>query len=107
MSTLAQIEAELANSEGIEPLLCETNAKPLITSAFRAPQSKPAHHLIQWNEPKFVIHSSQTHVSPTVKTGRNDPCPCESGRKYKVVVCGTKPIQPVGLPLNATQETCL
>ena len=101
-----RLEAEIANAEGIDPMLSETNAKTLDRIlAFRAraertfhkchkelralksparPQSKPAPHRIQQNEPKFVTPSSQTYVNPAIKTGRNEPCPCKSGRKYKV-----------------------
>ena len=34
-----------------------------------------------WNEPDF--EPVQTYVRDTPKIGRNDPCPCGSGKKYK------------------------
>ena len=101
-----RLEAELANAEGLDPLLSETNSKTLDRIyAFRTraertfhkchkelrainaptrPQSKPAAQSIQRNEPKFVTYSTQTCVPPAAQVGRNEPCPCKSGRKYKV-----------------------
>ena len=100
-----RLEAELANTEGIDPLLSETNSKTLDRiGAYRTraertfhkchkelrvlkasrPKAKPPAQSIQRNEPKFITHSSQTYVGPATKVGRNEPCPCKSGRKYKV-----------------------
>ena len=120
-----RLEAEIANTEGIDPLLSETSAKTLDRIlAFRAraertfhkshkelralrsptrPQSKPAQHQIQRNEPKFVTHSSQTYVSPIVKTGRNEPCPCKSGRKYKVSCLRNEANSPAWIATGATR----
>ena len=101
-----RLEAELATTAGIDPLLSETNSKTLDRIfAFRtraertfhkchkelrglkAPprrQAKAAAQLIRRNEPKFVNPATQTCVPPAAKVGRNEPCPCKSGRKYKV-----------------------
>jgi uncharacterized protein YecA (UPF0149 family) len=39
------------------------------------------------NEPDFQMHNSaqkpETYRRPEPKTGRNDMCPCGSGKKYK------------------------
>ena len=101
-----RLEAEMANAEGIDPLLSETNTKTLdricayrnraertfhkchkelrVLKAPSRSKAKPVPQSIQRNEPKFVTHSSQTYVCPAIKIGRNEPCPCKSGRKYKL-----------------------
>ena len=101
-----RLEAELANAEGIDPLLSEANSKTLDRigayrtraertfhkchkelHALKAPSrstAKTPSQSIQRNEPKFIAHSSQTYVPPAGKIGRNEPCPCKSGRKYKL-----------------------
>ena len=101
-----RLEAELATNAGIDPLLSETNSKTLDRiyafrtraertfhkchkelRALKAPprlQPKPAAQSIRRNEPKFVNHATQTRVPPAAKVGRNEPCPCKSGQKYKV-----------------------
>ena len=100
------LEAEMANVAGIDPLLSETNSKTLDRiymfraraertfhkchkelRAFKAPsrpQAKSAPQSIQRNEPKYVDPATQTCVPSAAKVGRNEPCPCKSGRKYKV-----------------------
>jgi preprotein translocase subunit SecA len=39
------------------------------------------------NAPKLVVHGKEVKVTSVIsgkeKTGRNDPCPCGSGKKYK------------------------
>ena len=110
-----RLEAELANTEGIDPLLSETNSKTLDRIyAFRAraertfhkchkeiralkapprPQAKPAVQSIQRNEPKYVNHATQPRVPLAANVGRNEPCPCKSGRKYKVCCLRNEPNQ--------------
>ena len=34
-------------------------------------------------ERRSVFHAGSTYLNPRRNTGRNDPCPCGSGRKYK------------------------
>ena len=104
-----RLEAALATSAGIDPLLSDANANTLqriVTYRARAErtfhkchkelraltsppsqspqpklnQSKPL--AIVRNEPKFS-NASPTHRHPAPKIGRNDACPCNSGRKYK------------------------
>ena len=90
-----RLEAELGNAEGIDPLLSDANAKTLdrITNyRMRAErtfhkchkelrsltaQKKPI--AIVRNEPKYI----NTCARPEPKVGRNESCPCNSGRKYK------------------------
>ena len=101
-----RLEAELANTDGIDPLLSETSSKTLDRicayrtraertfhkchkelRTLKAPSrsmAKPPAQSIQRNEPKFITQSSQSYVRPAGKIGRNEPCPCKSGRKYKV-----------------------
>ena len=96
-----RLEAELANAEGIDPLLSDANAKTLdriINYRMRAertfhkchkelralteprPKSKQNEPIaIVRNEPKYI----NTSTSPGPKVGRNESCPCKSGRKYK------------------------
>ena len=124
-----RLEAELANTEGIDPLLSETNAKTLdriwacraraertfhkchkeiraLKSPTR-PQAKPAPTQIQRNEPKFVTHPSQSYVSPAAKIGRNEPCPCKSGRKFKVCCLRNEANSAAWIATDTTQEICL
>jgi SEC-C motif-containing protein len=37
------------------------------------------------NEPKYVYvqRSKEPYIRPTPKVGRNEPCPCASGKKFK------------------------
>ena len=99
-----RLEAELANSEGIDPILSETNAKTfdrIIAYRMRSERtfhkchkelralkagqkSKPAAKPFQRNEPNYLDHQGETYVRPEQKVGRNDACPCKSGRKYKL-----------------------
>ncbi len=97
----SRLEAEFANAEGIDPLLSEANNKTLdriVTYRMCAertfhkchkelralmpplPTSKQNKPLaIVRNEPKY----STTSTRPSPKVGRNEACPCKSGRKYK------------------------
>ena len=99
-----RLEAELASAEGIDPLLSEANTKTLdriVTYRMRAErtfhkchkelralrppspkykQNKPL--AIVRNEPKYS-NTSPTFTRPSPKVGRNEACPCQSGRKYK------------------------
>lgn len=43
----------------------------------------PILKLLPKEKPPVVIASGQTMRRPIKKTGRNDPCPCGSGKKYK------------------------
>ncbi|WP_420337192.1 SEC-C metal-binding domain-containing protein [Roseibium sp.] len=32
---------------------------------------------------RLKLQTPDTHAGPKTKVGRNDPCPCGSGKKYK------------------------
>ncbi len=34
-------------------------------------------------ERRLAASASSTYIRPTPKVGRNDPCPCGSGKKFK------------------------
>ena len=103
-----RLEAGLATAEGIDPLLSETHAKTLdrITT-YRVRAERTFHKCLKElrtltalrpkpvqakqlaavpkemrNEPKLV-NPTPTHDEPGLKIGRNELCPCKSGRKYK------------------------
>ena len=102
-----RLEAEIASSSSIDPLLDEDLAKTLArlaTYRLRAErvfhkslkelQSRPAAARPTQpvkNEPKFYSGSLSQYVRPTPKLGRNEPCPCASGRKYKHCCMGNEP----------------
>ncbi len=48
-------------------------------------------------------HEAPTEIAAKVKVGRNDPCPCGSGKKYKKCCLGREntPLQAVGSPVAA------
>jgi hypothetical protein len=43
------------------------------------------------NEPAFTAPPVNTYVRDTPKIGRNDPCPCGSGKKYKKCCLDNRP----------------
>lgn len=58
---------------------------------FQGKEGKEAHHELsefnrrkgKWYFSKAKAPRSKTHVHEGEKVGRNDPCPCGSGKKYK------------------------
>ena len=50
-------------------------------AAIRAAAGRPVQHV--QNEPKYYGGYKETYIRPTPKVGRNEPCPCASGRKFK------------------------
>lgn len=46
---------------------------------------KPDYHGKKFEELRLALaaFSAKTKIEPSEKTGRNDPCPCGSGKKYK------------------------
>ena len=104
MERCNRLEAELANAEGLDPLLSETNAKTFDRIASFRVRSERSYHKcykeistlvalrpnssqnkqfsIVRNEPNFKpTPDAKKYAGP--KVGRNEPCPCQSGRKYK------------------------
>ena len=95
-----RLEAALAADEGVDPLLSAANEKTLarITTArmraertfhkslkeLRASQAAPPKPKpIVKNEANYVALGVQPYVRPTPNVGRNEACPCQSGRKFK------------------------
>ena len=93
-----RLEAALAITEGIDPLLSENKTFQRIATAraraertfnkslkeLRAtPAARPQQKSTSKNEPKYMPTSIGSYLRPTPKTGRNEPCPCKSGRKFK------------------------
>ena len=91
-----RLEAELATATGIDPLLDETayktlariesyrlRAERLFHRNLKALKAIPANRYIAQNEPKPtpIIYARTSLTGP--KIGRNEPCPCKSGKKYK------------------------
>ena len=94
-----RLEAGLA-AGGIDPLLCETQAAVLSRIAtFRMRAERTFHKSLKElrvvqaehaavdsiarNEPKSAAPIPIRAALPARKTGRNGPCPCKSGRKFK------------------------
>ena len=93
-----RLEAELAAAEGIHPLLSENKTFARITAArtraertfhkclkeLRVTQAAqpPAKPIVK-NEAKYISSGNDPFIRSEPKTGRNEPCPCNSGRKFK------------------------
>ena len=104
-----RVEAKLARSEGVDPLLStsktidrihafrhrtERSFLKLINEFRRLKSETPPVKPILQNEPnspaplqfipgQYTRQKSTPYVRPNAKIGRNDLCPCKSGRKYK------------------------
>ncbi len=96
------VEAQLAITDGKDPLLSPTKIIDRI-HAFRNRSERNLLKLLAEfrrtksevkNEPKFAPRrtqnylvsstcNSQPYLRPEAKVGRNEPCPCKSGRKFK------------------------
>ena len=96
------VEAQLAITEGMDPLLSTSK----IIDRIHAFRNRAERNLLKLlaefrrtksevkNEPKFAprrtqnylvssTYNSQPYLRPEAKVGRNEPCPCKSGRKFK------------------------
>jgi uncharacterized protein YchJ len=72
--SLAESHTSLERSEALTRLvglLCEVG------------REREASDLLQQEEERLLAHDSATVVRDAPKVGRNDPCPCGSGKKYK------------------------
>jgi len=69
LAQLAQMQQNPAN-----------NVPPLKTAA---EPDKPKPHNPSSDGPKLILPSAVSPKKPTANVGRNDPCPCGSGKKYK------------------------
>lgn len=59
-----------------------TNAEGATTFSFRIPSQNTIDYVAEENEAKLKV-SNKSNVGTLKKVGRNDPCPCGSGKKYK------------------------
>jgi uncharacterized protein YecA (UPF0149 family) len=66
--------------EGTEEVLRELHEEWLQTSRQSLQGRKPAEML---EGGRLLPRKVETFRRPTPKIGRNDPCPCGSGKKYK------------------------
>ena len=107
------VEAQLAITEGMDPLLSTTKIIDRI-HAFRNRSERNLLKLLAEfrrtksevkNEPKFAprrtqnylvssTYNSQPYLRPEAKVGRNEPCPCKSGRKFKQCCLQNEPNSP-------------
>ena len=91
-----RLEAELAASTGCDPLLDDTAYKTLArieTYRLRAERqfhrnlkqlkAIPSTRPIPQNKPKLEPARPAHPIDFPSKIGRNEPCPCHSGKKYK------------------------
>ena len=88
-----RLEAALAAAEGIDPLLSESNQKTLAditTARMRAERTfhkclkeLQATKLLAKNEANYIASGLEPSVRHSPKVGRNELCPCQSGRKFK------------------------
>ncbi len=99
-----RLESELAAATGSDPLLDQTAYKTLARiEAYRLRAERlfhrnlkelktiDKHRYIPQIKPNFPtpIYSRAPHTTP--KVGRNEPCPCKSGRKYKFCCIDSQP----------------
>ena len=93
-----RLEAALAITEGVDPLLSENKTFQRIAAArvraertfnksLKELRATPATGTQQKsttkNEPRYMSISNGPNLRTIPKTGRNEPCPCKSGRKFK------------------------
>ncbi len=65
----------------------EEVARP-VSTGFRGGSARPQNPAAQRMQNTQAPAAGRTFVKPTEKVGRNDPCPCGSGKKYKKC-CGS------------------
>ncbi len=105
-----RLEAELAESTPTDPLIDETTykflariesyrtrAERLFHRNLKQLKAIPSTRPIPQNKPKPEPQTEPKLIQLTRKIGRNDQCPCKSGKKYKFC-CLNKPnpVWPVG-----------
>ncbi len=132
MERASRLEADLAITTGLDPLLSDANEKTLnrlATHRMRAERTfhkclkelqayQAAHPLDEpilqnepkpKNEPKVIEYKfkREPYVRPQPKVGRNELCPCHSGRKYKNCCLQNEPNHtiPAALPLPQATQT--
>ncbi len=93
-----EIEAALALTDGLDPLLStsktidriiafrlstERSFLKLLAEYNKLKVTNPTETVVSQNEPIYYSQPPQLEVRVGSKIGRNEPCPCKSGRKYK------------------------
>ena len=93
-----EIEAGLALTDNLDPLLStsktidriiafrlrtERSLLKLLAEYSKFKAANPTKTVVFQNEPIYYTPVEQLQVRPAAKIGRNEPCPCKSGRKYK------------------------
>ena len=100
-----RLESELSATSETDPLLDESLSKTIArieTYRMRAERNfykalrelkanrpsgkfqERAQVTFEQNEPKYIqVPFRAPYIRPTPKVGRNEPCPCASGKKYK------------------------
>jgi preprotein translocase subunit SecA len=77
-------EVFLRTADDDAPVASPTAAPEAAATASVAPESSPAARaLAQADADTEAPAAGQTFVRQGQKVGRNDPCPCGSGKKYK------------------------
>ena len=93
-----EIEAALALTDNLDPLLAtsktidriivfrlrtERSLLKLLAEYSKFKAANPTETVVIQNEPNYYTPPPQLEVRIGAKIGRNEPCPCKSGRKYK------------------------
>ena len=106
-----RLEAELAESLGSDPLLDPVASKTLARiESYRCRAERlfhrnlkqlkaiPSTRPIPQNKPKSDFETLRELMYPTPTVGRNEQCPCNSGKKYKF--CCLNPTEPTYIEEN-------
>ncbi len=101
-----RLEAELALTTGIDPLIDETQSKTLARiEAYRLRAERLFHRNLKelktLDKNRYIPQIKPNFPTPiyfsgprtTPKIGRNEPCPCKSGRKFKFCCIDSQPTQ--------------
>lgn len=111
-----RLEAALAAAEGIDPLLSESNQKTLASIATARMRAERTFHksLKEFqatkqfvkNEANFLATRNDPSVHPTPKIDWNEPCPCQSGRKFKQCCLenGANPLPTYSAPVTNSRR---
>ncbi len=103
-----RLEAELALTTGIDPLIDETQSKTLASiEAYRLRAERLFHRILKelkaLDKNRYIPQIKPNFPTPiyshtprtTTKIGRNEPCPCKSGKKYKFCCINSQPTNPL------------
>jgi hypothetical protein len=78
-TTLEVLRAEIRPNYKPKPFAIDDEAKPALADGARSPSGPtPLEQTNRWSE-----EPARSAPSPYGKVGRNEPCPCGSGKKYK------------------------